>query len=92
MYIYTGNVAPEVTEEELRKEFKEFGQVTFVNLVKDRFGRVSRGFGFLAMPVDSEAEAAILGLNGKELKGRTLVVTRARPRTMSGSEPRKVEL
>jgi len=91
MYIFAGNVSLDVTEEELRKEFKVFGQVTFVNLVQDRLGKVSRGFGFLGMPVESEAEAAILGLHGKELKGKALIVTQARPRTLSGSEPLKVE-
>lgn len=80
MNIFTGNVSPDVTEEELRREFGAYGEVAFVNLVKDRFGRVSRGFGFLGMPVQSEAEAAIAGLNGKQLKGKPLSVSEARPR------------
>ncbi len=87
MNIFTGNLSPEVTEEDLRKEFKAFGQVTFVNLVRERFGSVSRGFGYLGMPVQSEAEAAIVGLHGKELKGKTLVVNEARPRALSSIEP-----
>jgi RNA recognition motif-containing protein len=85
MKIYTGNLSLEVTEEDLRREFKEFGQVTFVNLVKDRFGKTSQGFGYLGMPVQSEAEAAIVGLNGKEFKGKTLVVEEIRPRPLNGT-------
>ena len=92
MYIFAGNISPDVTEEELRKEFKVYGQVSFVNLVRERLGNVSRGFGFLGMPVESEAEAAILGMHGKELKGKTLIVNQARARTQSGSAPVKLEV
>ena len=90
MNIYTGNLSSDVTEEDLRKEFRVFGQVTFVNLVKDRFGKISRGFGYLGMPIQSEAEAAITGMNGKNFKGKTLIVNEARPRTLS-TEPVKLE-
>ncbi len=83
MNIYTGNLAPEVTEEDLRDTFRVFGRVTFVNIVKDRSNRVSMGFGFLHMPDKAEAEAAITGLNGKELRGSTMTVTEARPRALA---------
>ena len=86
MNIYTGNLARDVTEDDLRKEFSLFGQVTFVNVVRDRFGKTSQGFGYIGMPVQSEGEAAIAGLNVKELKGSTLIVNAARPRTLTGSQ------
>jgi len=80
--IYTGNLAPEVTEQDLRDTFRAFGEVAFVNIVKDRSNRVSMGFGFLHMPVQAEAEAAIAGLNGRKLKGNLLRVTDASPRRL----------
>jgi len=81
MNIYVGNLSREVTEEDLRKLFEGFGQVASVNIIKDKFSGESRGFGFVEMPGRAEAQAAITGLNGKELKGRTLSVNEARPRT-----------
>jgi RNA recognition motif-containing protein len=81
MNIYVGNLSREVTEEELREAFKAFGQVTSVNIVKDRDSGQPRGFGFIDMPVEAEAQAAITSLNGKELKGRRLAVSEARPRS-----------
>lgn len=80
MNIYAGNLSREVTEDDLRKAFEAFGQVTSVSIIKDSFGE-SRGFGFVEMPVEAEAQSAINGLNGKELKGRTLDVNEARPRS-----------
>ena len=80
MNIYVGNLSHEVTEEELREAFKAFGQVTSVSIVKDRYGGQPRGFGFVDMPAKAEAQAAVTGLNGKELKGRRLIVSEARPR------------
>jgi RNA recognition motif-containing protein len=78
--IYVGNLAHEVTEEELKAAFAAFGQVDTVNIIKDRFSGMSKGFGFVEMPAKAEGEAAIAGLNGKNLKGRTLNVNEARPR------------
>lgn len=83
MNIYAGNLSLEVTEEDLRKAFRAFGEVSFVNIVQDRSKRASAGFGFLGMPVQLEAEAAITGLHATELKGQTLAVTEARPRPLS---------
>jgi len=78
--IYVGNLSREVTEEELRKEFMAFGQVKSVVIIKDRDSGRLRGFGFVNMPSKSESQAAITGLNGKSLKGKTLTVNEARPR------------
>ncbi len=81
MRIYIGNLSREVTEEDLKQAFEEFGEITSVNILKDKFSGRSRGFGFVEMPVRTEAEAAINALNGTELKGRPLNVNEARPRT-----------
>jgi cold-inducible RNA-binding protein len=78
--IYVGNLARELTEEELQEAFAEFGEVTSAKIITERDSGVSRGFGFVEMASGSEAQAAIAGLNGKELKGRTLTVNEARPR------------
>ncbi len=80
MNIYVGNLAFTVTEEDLKKTFEGFGQVTSVNIIKDQYSNQSKGFGFVEMPQSSEAEAAISALNGKELNGRTLTVNQAKPR------------
>ena len=81
MNIYVGNLSYEVTEDDLRSAFESFGQVSKVTIIKDRMSGQSRGFGFVEMDTDEEAEAAIAGLNGKEMNGRTLNVNVARPRT-----------
>lgn len=83
MNIYVGNLSREVTEEELRQEFAAFGEVASVNIIKDKHGGQSRGFGFVEMPSKTEAEAAISGLKGKILKERTMDVNEASPRTDS---------
>jgi RNA recognition motif-containing protein len=83
MNIYVGNLSREVTEEELRQEFAAFGEVASVNIIKDKHGGQSRGFGFVEMPSKMEAEAAISGLKGTTLKERTMDVSEARPRTES---------
>jgi RNA recognition motif-containing protein len=82
--IYVGNLLREVTEEDLQEAFKTYGQVTSARIIKDRFSGESRGFGFVEMANKSEAQAAIAGLNGKELKGRTITVNEARPREERG--------
>jgi len=78
--IYVGNLSRDVTEEDLQEAFGAFGQVASANIIKDRFSGESRGFGFVEMPEKAEAQAAISGLNGKDLKGRALSVNEARPR------------
>ena len=87
MNIYIGNLSREVTEDELRQAFEPFGQVTSVNVIKDRYSGESRGFGFVEMATKSEAQAAINGLNGTSLGERTLSVSEARPRTEGGRRP-----
>ncbi|HUN66665.1 MAG TPA: RNA-binding protein [Bacteroidota bacterium] len=83
MIIFTGNLSAAVTESDLRREFRVFGEVSYANLVMDRVGKVSRGFGYLSMPVQSEAMNAIQALHGKELKGSALIVKEARPRALN---------
>lgn len=80
MDIYVGNLSRDVTEAELKQEFLAFGKVTSVRVAKDRRSGQSKGFAFVEMPVQAEAEAAIAGLKGKTLKERTLDVGEARPR------------
>ena len=80
MNIYVGNMAYNVNEEDLKKAFEAFGQVASVNLIKDQYSNQSKGFGFVEMPESSEAQAAISGLNGKDLSGRNLNVSEAKPR------------
>jgi len=83
MNIYVGNLSYEVTEEDLRLALEEFGQVESVAIIKDKYTGKSKGFGFVEMASKAEGQSAIDGLNGKELKGRTLIVNEARPRTES---------
>jgi RNA recognition motif-containing protein len=81
MNIYVGNLSYSVTEDDLRQAFEAFGQVASVSIIKDKFSNQSKGFGFVEMPTQEEAQAAISGMNGKELKGRAMNVNEARPRT-----------
>ena len=79
MNIYAGNLSQDVTEDDLRKAFRVFGEVSFVNIVRSWRNKTSAGFGLLEMPVMLEAEAAITGLHGSELKGQAITVNAARP-------------
>ena len=81
MNIYVGNISRDLSEEELREAFAALGQVSTVNIIKDKFTGEYRGFAFVEMPVKEEADSAINSLNGKDLKGRALNVNEARPRT-----------
>lgn len=80
MNIYVGNMSHEVTDDDLRHAFEGFGQVKSVTVIKDIFSGESKGFGFVEMPAKAEAHSAMNNLNGKELKGRVLVINEARPR------------
>ena len=80
MNIYVGNLAPDVTGDDLRQAFEAFGQVESANVIMDKFSGESRGFGFVEMPSKDEATAAIAGVNGKDIKGRAVNVNEARPR------------
>jgi RNA recognition motif-containing protein len=80
MNIYAGNLPYNITEDELRETFGRYGEVESANVITDRFSGRSKGFGFVVMPNESEADAAIEALNETQLKGRTLRVNRAKPR------------
>ena len=78
MNLYVGNLAKEVTQDDLTEVFGAFGQVVSAAVIKDKFSGESRGFGFVEMPAKSEAEAAMNGI--KEIKGRMVTINEARPR------------
>ena len=80
MNIYVGNLSYGMSEDELRDAFGAFGEVSSVKILMDRETGRSRGFGFVEMPNNSEAETAIAQLNGKDLGGRALRINEARPR------------
>jgi RNA recognition motif-containing protein len=84
MNIYVGNLSYEATEETIRNAFEAFGQVTSVTIVKDKYSGQARGFGFVEMPDQASAQAAIKNLNGKDLLGRQLNVNEAHARTDRG--------
>ncbi len=84
MNIFVGNLSHDVTEDDLRQAFEAFGQVKSVKVIKDLFSGTSKGFAFVEMQARAEAQAAITGLNSKELKGRALNVNEARPRPEGG--------
>ena len=80
MNVYVGNLSYDLSEEDLKSAFEEYGEVTSAKIVSDRFSGRSKGFGFIEMTSDEEGKAAIEGLTGKELAGRAKVVNEARPR------------
>jgi len=80
MNIYVGNLAYSVTEDDLRSAFAEFGTVTSVNVITDKFSGQSKGFGFVEMADNSEADTAIKALNDTALSGRNMKVNQAKPR------------
>ncbi len=84
MKIYVGNMSYSVTEEDLKQAFEAFGQVESVTIIKDKMSGQSKGFGFVEMGSADQAQAAISGMNGKDLKGRKLNVNEARPRQDDG--------
>ncbi len=86
MNIYVGNLPYNVTEDELKELFSEFGEVTTVNIITDKFSGQSKGFGFVEMTNDPEADEAIKALDGSELKGRNIKVNQAKPR---GERPQR---
>jgi RNA recognition motif-containing protein len=84
MKIYVGNLSYDVSDVNLRQTFEAFGQVSSATIVKDRYSGQPRGFGFVEMLDQTEAQAAIQNLNGKELLGQQMKVDEARPRTGQG--------
>ena len=84
MNIYVGNLSYNATEETVRQAFESFGQVNSARIIKDKDTGQSKGFGFVEMLEQSQAQAAIKSLNGKELLGKQMTVNEARPRTDRG--------
>jgi cold-inducible RNA-binding protein len=78
--IYVGNLSYQTDNDGLRAAFEQFGAVNSAEVIIDRNTNRSRGFGFVEMPTDDEAKAAIAGLDGKDLDGRPVKVNEARPR------------
>ncbi|MES9869065.1 MAG: RNA-binding protein [Sedimenticola sp.] len=88
MNIYVGNLSYRMTDDELRDAFAEFGSVDSAKIIMDRDTGRSKGFGFVEMPNQSEAEAAVKALNDAEVGGRNLRVNEARPREDRPRRPR----
>jgi len=86
--MYVSNLGFHVTDEDLRKLFADFGVVDSAKVIMDRMTNQSRGFGFVEMQNDTEAEAAMLKLAGKEVEGRSISVSKAKPKTDSFSNNR----
>ena len=84
MNIYVGNLSYNATEETVRQAFESFGQVNSARIIKDKDTGQSKGFGFVEMLEQSQAQAAIKSLNGKEFLGKQMSVNEARPRTDRG--------
>ncbi len=80
MNIFVGNLSKEVTDEDLQELFSAYGTVRSVKVIKDMFSGESKGFGFIEMPGQAEAQKAISELNTKDLKGKKITVNEARPR------------
>ncbi len=78
--LYVGNLAYEVTEQDLKRNFGKIGECISANIVKDKYSGNSRGFGFVEMATEEEAQEAIRKLNGEELSGRKIIVQEAKPK------------
>lgn len=89
MNIYVGNLSFDATQPDLESLFTPHGKIDDVRLITDRYSGRSKGFGFVEMPNDDEAESAIQALNGTEFQGRSLTVNEARPRESSGGGGRR---
>ena len=92
MNIYVGNIPRETSEADIRSAFEQYGEVSTVNLIKDKYTNTLKGFGFVEMSNKTEAESAIKGLDGTMFSGRPLTVNPAKPKTEFGnssSKPRR---
>jgi RNA recognition motif-containing protein len=89
MNIYVGNIPRETSETQLREAFEKHGEVTTVNLIRDKYTNMAKGFAFVEMPNKSEAENAIKSLDGTMFNGRALTVNPAKPKTESSNKPRR---
>ena len=86
MNIYIGNLSSDVTDETIREAFVSFGQVSSARVIKDKYSGQSRGFGFVEMTEQVQAQAAIKSLNGRDLLGKEMSVNEARPRADQGRQ------
>jgi RNA recognition motif-containing protein len=84
MNIYVGNLSSEVTDGTIREAFMSFGEVASARVIKDKYTGQSRGFAFVEMAAPSQAQTAIKSLNGKEIMGKQISVSEARPRRDEG--------
>ena len=82
--LYVGNLSYQTTEQDLSRMFGESGTVVSANVITDRDTGQPRGFGFVEMSTDAEAQAAIAAMNGKTVEGRALAVNESRPREGGG--------
>jgi RNA recognition motif-containing protein len=89
MNIYVGNLSYDATDEMIKQAFESFGEVTSARVIKDKYTGQSRGFGFVEMPGEAQAQTAIKSLNGKELLGKQMSVNEARARTDQGRTGRR---
>jgi cold-inducible RNA-binding protein len=87
--ILVGNLNPDVTEQDIRPLFEKHGAVQRSKIMTDRGTGLSRGFGFIQMKTDAEAEQAIIALNGTELNGKALTVNQARPQLHRRTRPKR---
>ncbi len=88
MNLYVGNLSYQMTDDDLRAAFEQYGEVSSAKIIRDRETGRSKGFGFVEMPSDTDAEAAIRELDNAEVQGRNLKVNQARPRTETPNRPR----
>ncbi|KMQ51791.1 RNA-binding protein [Chitinispirillum alkaliphilum] len=81
MNIYVGNLSYDSTEEEIRELFGQYGEVSSVSLITDKYTGRAKGFGFVEMPNNDQAQQAVQSLSNQEVKGRKITVNEARPRS-----------
>jgi RNA recognition motif-containing protein len=81
MNIYVGNIPRETTEAEIMNAFEKFGEVSTVNMIREKYTNSFKGFAFLEMPKNTEAEEAIKSMHGTMFNGRALTVNKAKPKT-----------
>ncbi len=89
MNIYVGNLPFNITEEDLKAMFEEFGNIESIKLISDRFSGQKKGFGFVEMPDNSEADRAIKALNGRLVNGKNIKVNQANPGGKRQSKPKR---
>ena len=85
--LYVGNLPFSVDSEKLKELFKSYGEISEANVISDKFSGRSKGFGFVTLADDAQAEKAIQEMNGKDFEGRALTVNEAKP--MDPNAPRK---